>query len=453
MKKIAAVISILLILSINSFAQLNDYYRLRQNEGLLGGGFGITWIDGQPFYSFRLFPELQFKNVGVGLDFKMEFGADGKVRTENFNEFSDYLSIIRYVRYGYKNDPLYVRVGALDYATLGHGSIMYLYKNSPSYDTRKIGLEFDIDFTNFGFETVYGNFGQAGIIGLRGYVRPLQFTEARTIPILGNLEVGASLVSDVDDKAGVVAGTYNSTTQNFNAVVDEGATTILGLDFGLPVVRTNILNLDLYFDYSKIAGFGSGTAAGIKADVRGFGLVNISAKLERRFNNAGYIPSYFNSLYEIERFKLDTVNGTVTSKVQRLKNPESIGNGYYGELFVSVLNTFDILGSYQRLDKDPASGILHISSEVAPEGIPYVVRAGYDKINIKNEKDLFKLDDRSYLYFEFGYKPYEYLLVSMVYNWTFTPVRDADDNILRYEPQKRIEPRVSLIYPINFGGN
>ncbi|KAB2846771.1 MAG: hypothetical protein F9K45_01175 [Melioribacteraceae bacterium] len=115
-----------------------------------------------------------------------------------------------------------------------------------------------------------------------------------------------------------------------------------------------------------------------------------------------------------------------------------------------MLNTFDILGSYQRLDKDPASGILHISSEVAPEGIPYVVRAGYDKINIKNEKDLFKLDDRSYLYFEFGYKPYEYLLVSMVYNWTFTPVRDADDNILRYEPQKRIEPRVSLIYPIHF---
>lgn len=442
---------LILLISTNAFAQFDDYRRLRENEGLLGGGFGLSWIDGKPFYSFRLFPELQFKNVGIGLDFKMEFNADGKIRTENFNEFSDYLSIIRYLRYGYKNDPLYIRAGALDYATLGHGSIMYLYRNSPGYDTRKIGLEFDIDFTNFGFESVYGNFGQAGVMGLRGYIRPLQFTEARTIPIIGNLEVGASVVSDLDENAGVIAGTYSS-SQNFKATVDEGNVTIIGLDLGLPIVRSSMLNLDLYFDYSKIIKFGSGTAAGIKAEFRGLGLVNLMAKLERRFNGDEYIPSYFNSFYEIERFKLDTVSGTVTSKVQQLKNLQSIGNGYYGELYVSLLNTFDVLGSYQRLDKDPNSGILHISSEIAPEGVPYLVRAGYDKINIRNEKDLFTLDDRSYLYFEFGYKPYPYLLVSMVYNWTFTPVRDTDDNIIRYEPQKKIEPRVSLIYPINFGG-
>lgn len=449
MKKFTLLFIVLIIFATDSFGQFDHYRRLRENEGIIGGGFGMTWIDGKPHYSFRLFPELQFKNVGVGLDLKLEFDSDGKLRKENFNEFSDYLSIIRYVRYGYKHDPLYARIGALDYATLGHGSIMY---NSPSYDTRKVGLEFDIDFTNFGFETVYGNFGQAGLIGIRGYVRPLQFTEARTIPIIGNLEIGASLVSDVDKKSGVIAGNYNKATDKFNATIDEGSTTIMGLDIGLPIVRSGLLDMDLYFDYSKIVDFGSGTAAGIKADFKGLGLVNLSAKLERRFNNDEYLPSYFNSLYEIERFKLDTATGTVTSKVQQLKNMKSVGNGFYGELFITVLNTFDVLGSYQRLDKDPTSGILHISSEIAPEGIPYVVRAGYDKINIRDEKDLFKLDDRSYLYFEFGYKPYPYLLVSMVYNWTFTPVRDADDNILRYEPQKRIEPRVSLIYPINFGG-
>jgi hypothetical protein len=108
-----------------------------------------------------------------------------------------------------------------------------------------------------------------------------------------------------------------------------------------------------------------------------------------------------------------------------------------------------VTGSYQRLDKTPDSGILHLVTEVAPNSFPIVVRGGYDKINIGSETDLFRLDDRSYLYFELGYKPYPYLLVSMVYQWTFSPVRDSDNNIVSYAPQKRIEPRVTFNYPFN----
>jgi hypothetical protein len=178
------------------------------------------------------------------------------------------------------------------------------------------------------------------------------------------------------------------------------------------------------------------------------GLVNASAKLERRFNNARYIPSYFNSLYEIERFQVDSYHGTFTSKASKLDTIIA-DNGYYGELLIDVMGLFDVVGSYQRLDKDPDSGILHLVTEVAPNTLPFVARAGYDKINIRGEKDLFKLDDRSYLYFELGYKPYPYLLVSMIYQWTFAPIMDADKNIIGYEPQKRIEPRVTFIYPFN----
>ncbi|MDH7605241.1 MAG: hypothetical protein QHH13_10095, partial [Melioribacter sp.] len=187
-----------------------QFERLNQNEAMLGGSFGLTWIDGRPHYAFRIFPEIQFSKVGIGLDLNLEFTPEGKIRKENFNEFSDYLSIIRYIRYGKKHDPLYFRIGALDYATLGHGSIMYLYNNSPAFDTRKIGTEFDIDFNNFGFESVYGNFGQSGVMGLRGYIRPIRFTELSSVPILGNLELGATLTTDSDEKSGIIAGDYNS---------------------------------------------------------------------------------------------------------------------------------------------------------------------------------------------------------------------------------------------------
>jgi hypothetical protein len=45
---------------------------------------------------------------------------------------------------------------------------------------------------------------------------------------------------------------------------------------------------------------------------------------------------------------------------------------------------------------------------------------------------------------EFSYLPYPYLLLSVVYQWTFIPVRGENNRILRYEPLQRIEPRVAL---------
>ncbi len=448
MKKIFTVV-ILFSLILTTKAQFDH---LRQDQGMLAGGLGLTWIDGQPFYALHFMPEIAFANIGIGLDLNLEFSSSGELRSENFNEFSDYASVIRYIRYGQKNDPVYARLGALDYATLGHGSIMYLYNNSPAFDTRKIGLAFDIDFSNFGFETVYGNFGQTGVAGIRGYIRPLKFSDAGSIPILGNLEVGATFVTDFDENAGVTAGTINAETGEFKATDDEGAVQAYGFDLGLPIFSGSVASLELYLDYAVLSSFGSGTATGFIFKLNGLGLVDVHTRFERRFNGDNYIPSYFNSLYEIERFKYNESTGEVTSKVQSLKNMQSISNGYYGELLVTVLNTFDILGSYQRLDDDPNSGILHLATDISPEGMPFVARAGYDKINIRGEGDIFTLDDRSYFFTEIGYKPYPFLVVSMVYNWTFTPVRDQDDRILRYKPQKKIEPRISFVYPFDLGG-
>ncbi|MDX1701683.1 MAG: hypothetical protein R3250_13740, partial [Melioribacteraceae bacterium] len=130
----------------------------------------------------------------------------------------------------------------------------------------------------------------------------------------------------------------------------------------------------------------------------GIGLINLRAKLERRFNGDNYIPSYFNSFYEIERFQFNESSNTVTSKIQTLQNIENVGDGYFGELLIRLLGTFDILGSYQRLDDYPESGIFHAATEIAPEGMPVLARAGYDKVNIIDEEDLFTLDDRSNLY-------------------------------------------------------
>lgn len=450
MKKLLPVL--LLLLSFNSYSQFRDYPA--PNEGVIAGGLGLNWIDGDLYYTFHFTPEISFLNFGVGLDLRFDVSSEGKIREENFNDASDYLSIIRYIRYGLKNDPVFAKIGALDRYTLGHGSIMYQYNNSPGFDVRQTGFVLDIDFGQFGFESIYSSFAQAGIFGLRGFVRPLQLAGQTGIPIISNLEVGASYAGDFNDQAGIVSGFYNNTTNQLEVGIDKGNVNIVGFDLGLPVLRTDLLGIDLYFDYAKIIDFGSGIATGVNFNFDGLGLVNVHAKLERRFNNGRYIPSYFGPLYEIERFRVNPAAGVfppVRSKIRDLYFSTNEDNGYYGELGVNVLNMFDIVGSYQRLDKTPRSGILHIHTEIAPEQSQFVARAGYDKINITNEESMFKLDDNSYLFAELGYKPVQYIIISLVYSWTYTPVRNADEDIIGYEPLKRIEPRVSFVFPFDVG--
>jgi hypothetical protein len=458
MKKILAFL--LISITISVYPQFTEYPR--PNQGVIEGGLGLNWIDGELHYSFGFRPEISFVNFGVGLDLRIDVDQHGNIRKENFYELSDYLSIIRYVRYGIKRDPLYVKLGALDYHTIGHGSIMYRYNNSPSYDARKIGLVMDIDFGYFGFESIYSRFAEAGILGMRGYVRPLKFTSLGNIPILGSVEIGGTYAADFDQYSGITDGLYNQFSREFVILNDESPMTIVGADIALPLLNTSMFDAAVYYDYAKILNFGSGTSLGLILEFNSLGAVTASAKMERRFNGDNYFPAYFNSLYEIEKFRLDTAftlsGGTMvqtpqyTSKARALKLSENISNGWYGELGVNILGLFDILGSYQRLDKDPHSGILHLGTQIAPEGVPFVMRAGYDKINIEGESDVFKLDDRSYLFFETGYKPMEYILVSVVYHWTFSPVRDSDKNIISYEPIKRIEPRISFIYPFRVEG-
>ncbi len=455
MKKYVALFVI--FLSVSLFAQYSTPFEnvLHPGQGNLEGGLGLNWIDGQLYYRFHFMPEVALGNFGVGLDLNIDVDQNGNIRKEDFNTLSDYLSIIRYVRYGVKHDPVYIKLGALDYYNLGHGSIMYQYNNSPSIDNRKIGLITDIDFGDFGFESIYSTFAEAGVVAVRGYVRPLRFTSLADIPIISNLEVGGTYAADFNKYSGVVFNNVlvpsaSPVPRYITEETDKGRIQIVGADLGLPIIRSSMLNVELYTDYAKIINYGSGVASGIMVDLNGLGILNASAKLERRFNQAHYIPSYFNSLYEIERYKIDTTNGTYSSKATMLANLTNPDNGYFGELDLHFAGLLDVIGSYQRLDKTPNSGELHLVANVSTQGMPIVVRGGYDKINIGSETQLFKVDNNSFMYFELGYKPLPYLVVALVYNWTFTPIRDSNNNIIDYQPQKRIEPRISFEYPLTF---
>jgi len=379
------------------------------------GGLGVTWIDGQSYTTFTLRPDFSFGKFGLGLNIQLLFdNSNGfEFRKAGWEGGAGILRAIRYLRYGYKKEPVYVRIGTLDATTLGHGFIMWYYSNESTYDDRKIGLELDLDFGEFGFESMTSNLGNIEILGGRAYYRPLLSTG---IPIIENLETGVTFVSDFDPDE-------QSKT--------EDSITEWGLDVGLPLVQSKVFNSTIYYDFAKINNFGSGNVIGIDLNFPGLlGLMSIATRLEKRFMGEKFLPNYFNALYEIDR------------SFDKRTQLNAVGNteGIFGQLAGNIAGVITIIGNYQRLNGIKNSGLLHFEARM-PDLIPSIrLLAAYDKAAIETFDDVFTLDNRSLATAEIAYQAYPFMYVGMMYRWTFT-YDEATDS---YKPQERVEPRVSF---------
>src|SRR5208283_3489851 len=122
--------------------------------------------------------------------------------------------------------------------------------------------------------------------------------------------------------------------------------------------------------------------------------------------------NYFDTFYELDRYEL--AGTAFSSKAQMLDNTTTAEAGYFGDLTIAILGKLQIRGTYSKLDNVDTSGTLH---------------------------------GRSLLHASIGYKPYPFMIVSMLYLWTFVPVLDSNGNTY-FATQKRVEPKVSIVFPL-----
>lgn len=427
-----------------SAAQTPFYGMTLNNQGMMMGGMGLASIGGETFYTINLRPEFAFGKFGAGLDITLRYNtATGAMRNEDWNDGNDFLRAIRYVRYGLKKrDPFYTRAGALESARLGHGLIMNYYNNTLIYDERKVGLELDYDFGIGGFELVNSSFGRREVMGGRIFYRPLQLLTE--MPIIKNFALGATLVRDDDPDS------YRGTADGVS---------VYGLDAELPIIKNKLTELKLYADLAKIQDFGSGQAAGVELNIFGIsGLFDFGAQLERRFLGAEFLPAYFGPFYELERTSFQNpATGQAVPKRQYLDNQNQSTRGTFGMLYGQVLNSLRLVGTFERRDGKPKSGIMHIEATL-PETIPKVAfRASYDDKNIDNFSDVFKFDENAAARVGVGYRMDPLILyIDYIYTFRYDPNKpDSKTGLPKggYVVQKRIEPQIALAFSFPLGGH
>jgi hypothetical protein len=348
---------------------------------------GMATVNGQPWTRIALGVDLPIWKFGVFLDLELFIDDESKVSNKGW-DFKDNATEavfrkIRYIRYGHEDEPLFVKFGGLSNVTIGYGMIVDRFTNMLRYpDEKLLGLQFYVnDVLPIGLtvQTLISDFAEmkddGGVYAARVAVRPLKQSG---IFLLDGLSVGAMCAVDANVNAPAGKWGYSDDVkmlvemrdesffdeyknfyqdyykkQGVNLSVDTILSvydkeenlrdkprpfTLLGLDAGLPIIKTDILGIDLYGQWAvradTVPGWGLG-APGVA--VRFW---RLTGDIEYRKVEGKFTPGYFDTYYLDERYS----RGLMKSKDEYIDSLSV--NGVFGRLGMDVFGVLSVSGSY-----------------------------------------------------------------------------------------------------------
>lgn len=396
------------------------------------------------YQSLSLIPEFSYGKFALGFSFIANYrftagdnGDEFEVRKEDweagdFQEFLEvYLPKIRYARYGNKGDPLFVKLGTIEDATLGNGFILGNYSNAMHLpETRLFGMNLDVDgslagFPYLGIETFAANLAEFDLIASRLYSRPLSGTEMR---ILSELRVGATLAMDTNP------GYFAERNPAYPAAAlppSDASVLIYGADFRLPLLSGDRLSL---------AAFGDGVFQKEGAGAMlGFGgrLVRIlTYEAQIRLLEDNFIPTYFGASYDTFRPEQYLVYDGVVKK--------DGGLGWFASLGLSLLQdtlsfTTNAEGPFGEIEGNLYTwrAILVVKEGVLPG---FFFDALYEKQNMANFDDFAAWKEDALIRARLNYRTGP-AVISLVYNLRYDPSEPGDN---KWRATSGIESTIAL---------
>lgn len=443
-----------------SYSQnLSDLMKFAQDPSQsyhgVGGGIGSSIFGGKPYFLINLAPQGQFGKFGIGIDGNLRIGRDGKLRKEDFDETYDYLRWINYLSWGQQTDTIYLRVGGLTRATLGHGTIIGGYSNNSSYDERRIGLAAALRLGAVGAEALVSDIFRSGLLAARPYIHPFQFFPVlSSIGLLSDIQLGFTGTLDYDSNAVKIipnAPPYvtryprSDDPDEDSIVINDyyrktSPLTIWGVDLSTSFIKSENLQLDGYGDYVKIVGFNDGFIIGAHSMMK-LGEHLLDLRLERSLFKNGFLPNYYNSFYERDRFDNQADTNDYITKVTLLEDTVSgNGNGFKLGGFLSLESIVQGSLTYLHLDNLDGYDWMDLYLQLPEKWYGFNGSIGYSRKNITGVDDVFALDNRSLLQARVSIPLYSFLYGTINARWTFD--RDASGRLVT---QGMYEPKVDFV--------
>lgn len=359
--------------------------RLVPNRSFIGARVGALIQDDKIYLSVAPKADLRFLEgrLTLGLEvplnlemYSLQSAADsgsggggfdnaGKIREGDYDEARDFVKFLRYLTYGKKEDNLYVNVGQLYAATLGHGQAMRRYAGNVDINQTRVGLEVDAYGDYGGFEFFLADVTRGNVFGALGFVKPLSFFTDN--PMAKSFSVGVSWTTDQKAPYELVRqDAVGTATTGAVVSADDGsplnppltktrAVNILGVDAELKVLKTESIDLKTYADFSMLQGSGSGITVGVLGRFNfrvGKTVHLLRTRLELRTYDSNFVPSYFDSLYEFQKYQftpdLDAFDATYTTKLEFIR--DRVGPrryGVYAEATYSIPDWFVVAAVFE----------------------------------------------------------------------------------------------------------
>ncbi len=290
------------------------------------------------------------------------FGSDQDWNNEPAEALADVATDIalkvKYLEYGTREDPFFLKVGNLDNFTLGQGLLMENYANDVDFPVvRRIGFNMGMDRRSWGFEAMANDLIDPQLVGGRMYFRPV----VEVLPVA----IGITGITDRSpgDNIALTDRDGNAITANQKVDETDPAFINVGADISIPVVRREILSLTGYAEaggmmpYLRNDGSDQGVSAGLETDalvnlntgeIRNFGWIAgfrgnaliLDYRLEFRSFDGTFRPAFYDSSY-------DRLRATYAAEtIAYLANPDAeeyqqTTMGVFGQ---AGANLFDLVG-------------------------------------------------------------------------------------------------------------
>jgi len=179
---------------------LND-----QNFAGVGLGYfnldSVHYASASPTVDLHFFDKKLHLNFGATFNFALfdpnggGFAAAGRFRKQDWDEWQEYLKVIRRVQWGRKEDRFFVRLGRVGATSIGHGGLMRRYNNNMLANTTRVGLEIDAYNDYVGGEAFVSDITfRSRVMGGLAFVKPLGWMAN---PVAKSLSIGAVYTGDL----------------------------------------------------------------------------------------------------------------------------------------------------------------------------------------------------------------------------------------------------------------
>lgn len=408
--------------------------------GTFGAGFGVESLGEDVYLQLGLSLDVDLGSFAFGLQLPVRLrivdndpSNDGDllgiVREEDWDSVADVLKILRFVSVGQRGGDYYARVGALEDATLGHGTIVHRYRNDVDVNRWRVGLDLEGRISGLGGHVFIGDLTQPYLVGARAFARPFEL--AFGSGPWANFEVGTSVVVDAEAPRALCyrdADADRGCASRRQVVADMGDPSIpvddqqrplvrrsepvavIGMDVGYRLLDLDVASITPYVDINKVSAVedGYGLHAGVLWQLGVPVVVDqlvLDLRTEYRHVSADYRGPYFSGVYEIERYTSLRARPTAAGVPTRLgylcgteDGPCTGGgparNGVFLELLAGLPKYVFLGGELLDYDGEADDGTFRLSLEI-PALQVLRVSAMYFRVGVRDTGDLFAIDDRS----------------------------------------------------------